>query len=277
MDDFYFFSGELRRAFSISPIVQAIGYIPTKSTPVRSKFDSMNFSFILSGSGYYSTPHKTYKVIAPCVILQSPGIVYDYAPESEWEELYMIFSKQDYDYFKDKNIIRDNRPIWYFQNSDILQNLINVCNTINKNHNEFAFGDRLDQLCINSITESLITQNKPRRTENEEIVMQIKKKIESQYLKLSEVKHLIDSQKIKEFTFRKIWNQNVAIPPHHYLIKLKVLHAARQLVETDKSISEISYELNIEDPLYFSRIFTKEYKCSPRIYRKSKQAIRSIN
>ena len=276
MDNFYHFTSEHKRCFSITPQVQGIGYMPQKRSKIHNTFESMNFSFILSGSGYYKTSTQSYKVIAPCVIIQEPGEFYDYGPQSEWEELYLIFKESDRAYFLEKNLLNPKRPIWYFQHNERLEYLMQFCSLQLERLNEFGLADQLDLLSIESVMESLINRNQLVRTEEEVIIDRIKKNIEQDFKKLTDVQHLINSENIKEFLFRKLWNKRVGDPPHRYLTKLKMQYAARQLVETNKNISEISYELCIEDPLYFSRMFSKQYLCCPRKYRQGKLAMRSM-
>jgi len=50
-----------------------------------------------------------------------------------------------------------------------------------------------------------------------------------------------------------------------------VLEAKRLLFRTNKSIKEISFELNFEDPAYFTRFFKKETGFAPHDFRKNVQ------
>jgi AraC-like DNA-binding protein len=124
--------------------------------------------------------------------------------------------------------------------------------------------------------ESHIDKKRSNLSDEANVVEKIKKLIEKHYLNLTEVQSFIDKEGIKEFIFRKLWNEIVSEPPLRYLTKLKMQYAARQLFETNKNISEISFEINIEDPLYFSRMFKKFYNQSPRAYRKDKHTLRSL-
>ena len=54
---------------------------------------------------------------------------------------------------------------------------------------------------------------------------------------------------------------------HNYLIKYRLSKAVKLLLSTNLPISKICEEINILDPHYFSRIFKKYYKISPRQFR----------
>ena len=47
------------------------------------------------------------------------------------------------------------------------------------------------------------------------------------------------------------------MPPARYVMNLRMREACRLLVETDKTVAEIADILSFEDPLYFSRRFSK--------------------
>ena len=75
---------------SLFPVL-SIGYIPGKGYVIDYAFNSCNFSFILNGSGNFEKNGKVWKIQAPCVLTQLPGILQIYGPENKWEELFIIY------------------------------------------------------------------------------------------------------------------------------------------------------------------------------------------
>ncbi len=67
--------------------------------------------------------------------------------------------------------------------------------------------------------------------------------------------------------FRKM-KQATGCSPKEYINKKRVHHAAYLITTTSKTISEIAMTVGFNDPLYFSRAFKGEYKCSPKEWRK---------
>lgn len=59
------------------------------------------------------------------------------------------------------------------------------------------------------------------------------------------------------------------MPPMQYIITQKIAHAEHLLYTTDYSITEIAQFCGYDDPLYFSRLFHRHTKMSPREYRKA--------
>lgn len=63
---------------------------------------------------------------------------------------------------------------------------------------------------------------------------------------------------------------NVA-PPCQVLIDQQISYSESLLLQTNKNVKEIAYELNFQDPYYFSRLFKKKKGISPSKYRQVKK------
>lgn len=59
--------------------------------------------------------------------------------------------------------------------------------------------------------------------------------------------------------------------PKEYLRVIRMKKAAELLLTTDKSITEITYMVGINDPFYFSRCFKEQFGMSPTTYQKNKR------
>ena len=70
--------------------------------------------------------------------------------------------------------------------------------------------------------------------------------------------------------FSVIFKEGTGLSPIEYFNNLKVRHACHYLDTTDLSIGQISEIIGIENPHYFSRMFSKSTGLSPREYRKLK-------
>ncbi|MDR3192183.1 MAG: helix-turn-helix domain-containing protein [Treponema sp.] len=63
------------------------------------------------------------------------------------------------------------------------------------------------------------------------------------------------------------FKQYLGCPPFRYINRLRLSAAADELVQTDKSITEIALDLGFNDSNYFTRSFRKYLGLSPREYR----------
>lgn len=73
--------------------------------------------------------------------------------------------------------------------------------------------------------------------------------------------------------FRRIWKQETGMTPVPYLQKARLKRAAALLRGHGMNIDEIAQQMGFETRGYFSRLFLREYKMSPRAYRQSFQLI----
>ncbi|MDR1226034.1 MAG: AraC family transcriptional regulator [Prevotellaceae bacterium] len=68
--------------------------------------------------------------------------------------------------------------------------------------------------------------------------------------------------------FTSFFKQQVGVSPKHYYLQLKIRESCKYLDFTDMKINQLCYKVGIEDPFYFTRLFTKIMGCSPKEYRK---------
>jgi AraC-like DNA-binding protein len=73
---------------------------------------------------------------------------------------------------------------------------------------------------------------------------------------------------ISHFSF--LFKKKTGFSPIEYFNHLKVQKACQYLLFTDLRVREISLELGIEDPYYFTRMFTRVMGLSPNNYRKKR-------
>ena len=68
---------------------------------------------------------------------------------------------------------------------------------------------------------------------------------------------------------RKLFKSEMGMTPHSYLTNLRIHMAEKLLCSPDtveQNISEIAYICGYSDSLYFSRVFKKNFGCSPKYY-----------
>lgn len=73
---------------------------------------------------------------------------------------------------------------------------------------------------------------------------------------------------LSKFYFLKEFKKFTGITPYQFILKLKLDRSKELLRETDRSISEIAYELSFSDQSHFTRTFTKTFGYSPKNYKK---------
>ncbi|MBA4168263.1 MAG: AraC family transcriptional regulator [Chitinophagaceae bacterium] len=69
--------------------------------------------------------------------------------------------------------------------------------------------------------------------------------------------------------FRKVFKAYTGMAPGQYLIQLKIERSKELLLDKNKSIKEVAYELNFDTSFYFSKLFKNKTGFSPEQFRKT--------
>ena len=72
--------------------------------------------------------------------------------------------------------------------------------------------------------------------------------------------------------FLRNFKQVTGKSPMQYILNIRINNAVSLLESTDYNVTEISTIVGYDNPLYFSRIFTKQKGVSPATYRKNLSA-----
>jgi len=86
----------------------------------------------------------------------------------------------------------------------------------------------------------------------------------SEMLRLSDIAEFVNVS-VPHYSF--LFRQKTGFAPMEYFIQLKMQKACQYLLFTDLRIKEIAEQLGVDDPYYFSRMFTKLMGESPKEYR----------
>jgi len=73
--------------------------------------------------------------------------------------------------------------------------------------------------------------------------------------------------------FSSLFKSRTGYSPIEYVNHLKIQKACQQLLLTEYPVKQISFNLGIEDPYYFSRLFSKVMGISPGNYRRKNKVV----
>jgi len=69
-----------------------------------------------------------------------------------------------------------------------------------------------------------------------------------------------------------LFTESLGMPPQQYVERERLTRAAQLLASTDRAVGEIARDVGWDDPLYFSRRFSKLHGMSPTAYRTARAA-----
>lgn len=68
--------------------------------------------------------------------------------------------------------------------------------------------------------------------------------------------------------FRKRFAGQIGLSPHRCWLDMKLRQAGTLLRASRRSVCEVAAAVGIDDPYYFSRLFTRHHGCSPQAFRR---------
>lgn len=276
MDDFTIHLAPVPRRHPAAAQVAVVSHLPRKRARVEHGFASWNFSFILAGSGDFAVGDERWPITAPCVITQKPDRPYRYGPPpgSWWEELYLIYPRDQGDALHRLGLMAEGREWWRVGRSGALHPLLRELRSLVAEGS--AQVDRIDRVCERLVLESLLAASHDEPRGPEAAVAAIRHRVEMDPLAERDFDLLAREHGLSPTHFRRCWNEAVGTPPARYRSELLLRRACRELVETRRPIARIARELGFADPLYFSRRFRAFAGMAPSAYRSVYAATASL-
>lgn len=113
-------------------------------------------------------------------------------------------------------------------------------------------------------TQQIIAPNKKQGTE---LIFKFKKAVEKYFITEHAVSFYAKTIHVTPSYLSDIVHDNLGISPSQFIHNRIILEAKRILLHADKSVSEIAFALNFDDPSYFTRFFKKRVGLSPIDFR----------
>ncbi len=124
-----------------------------------------------------------------------------------------------------------------------------------------------EYVCYYKIIKLLFSVSNEREQPLPQYIEQSLSYIKNNYSKKISVKDIAKETCLSSSHLFAVFRKELGVPPIFYLNKYRISIAAELLRETTKSIKQISAEVGIDDPIYFSAMFKKQYQRSPNKYR----------
>ena len=249
--------------------LQDLGYIPDKRDGVNRGFDTLNYSFIISGEGTVYLDGEPQRIETPCVITQLPGKRAQYEPgKGGWEELYIILNPEQMVEMDRKGYFDRQPGYWRIENGDRFMRVVREFILEAKGRGaDRGHADRMDHFGERLIKESLLSGEQKVEAEGSEHIWGLAKQMETHPETMIDFAQWAKKRGISYSTFQRRWGSCFDEAPGHYQLKVRLTECCRLLAETDQKILHIGISLGFEDPAYFSRIFRSRIGMSPTDFR----------
>lgn len=254
-----------------------IGYFPKASNHYRDRPKGCNefiLIYCIDGNGSITIDENLFKIPPNTFFIIEKGKRHTYKADKKdpWSIYWMHYSGRQASYLYKKFVAQnDGQAISIPFNQNRVFEFDYMFSVLKLGYTDqiFEYSSMLLHKLLGSfIYYSLKSTNNPEISK-EEIANRIK-----QYLNDNIHESLTLHQIEREFsksssTLFTIFKERTGYSIMHFFSLIKIQKACEYINLTDLSIKEISYKLDYQDPLYFSRVFKKFMGVSPLQYKKN--------
>jgi len=227
--------------------------------------------YITRGGGLFESESCREEVTEGSIILLQPGERHRYRPHahSGWDETWVGFKGNMID-----DIIRDNRcgcghAVFSVGSNDTVVSLFNDINRFSREGRP-GYQPVISGAVIYLL--GLISAGTPQTPSSglakEAMVHRARAIFRDRVCDRISPEQVAEELRVSYSLFRKAFKQQTGVAPGQYLLDLKMQLARQLLADPTILIKEIAYQLNIDSPLYFCKLFKDKLGVTPVEYRR---------
>lgn len=268
-----------RDELASSLFVTDIGYYPNATNHYRERkkaIDQYVLIYCVDGNGWYQLNGKEYQVSKNQFFILPAGHPHIYGATEWWTIYWVHFRGEHASIFaegmqkpNDINIALNSR---ISDRIGIFEEIISTLQT-GEGIEDLRYASSLLHHFLASMRYlGQFRRSKTLNLDNQTVVdaaVHFMQENIGNRIKLADVIHYVG---YSQSHFSQLFRRQKGVSPLAYFNQLKVEYACKMLRETDMKINQICYKIGIEDPFYFSRMFSKAVGMSPSEYRTSTAA-----
>ncbi len=227
--------------------------------------------FISKGRGIFESAlsEPTVVTAGTCFFL-FPGVWHRYKPdlESGWMEYWIGFKGSYPEELMNNGFFRAESPIIDLGLDEILLSLIN--GILDKVRSGKAGYHQVISGLAMQILGHVLAQSTHKGQNNdadEQSIAKAKFYLKEHLEGPLDMKQLVRELSISYSKFRKLFKQTTGQSPNQYHMNLRLDKAKELLDTTNLNITEVAYQSGFDSVFYFSKLFKKKNKVSPKLYR----------
>lgn len=256
-----------------SLFVTDIGYYPNATNHYmerKTPIDQYVLIYCVDGRGWYGLRGKRHEVCKNEFFILPAGIPHEYGAADEWTIYWVHFRGEHASVYAEG--LQTPHKIGVTMNSRI-RDRISIFEEI---FHTLYHGNGIEELRYASsllhhflATMRYLTLYRQSLPEQTDIVEAAK------HFMHENVENSIGLEAVAKYVgyspshFSAVFKKATGTSPLAYFNQLKIDYACQLLRETTLKVNQISYKVGIEDPLYFSRLFSKVKGMSPSRYREA--------
>ena len=251
-----------------------VGYYPKAKYHYRERLHGCDQNILIycqEGMGLVKIKNHEYKIKPGNFLIIPSGVPHKYSADerSPWT-IYWAHFRGNNTKIIIKNFFKQNES--YIGYVDYLESRIRLFEEMYSNFEMGYSNDNLcyANMCLPHFLSSFVYKENYNLSPRKQSKNQINQSINYMKQHIDEMltlQAMAASINLSASHFSFVFKKSTGFPPIEYFNHLKVQKACQYLLFTDLRVKEIANNLGIEDPYYFSRMFTKVIGVSPGIYR----------
>ncbi|WP_171652745.1 AraC family transcriptional regulator [Paenibacillus foliorum] len=231
--------------------------------------------YIHSGKGTFETEGRTYSLSGKCGFLITPGVRFYYKADLDnpWHYSWVGFKGEGIDRSLELMGLSRNNPIFHY---DADEQLIECFTELNRTKKELSPGIQMRRtgylfillsLLLASGQQEVSPQHTGSYNKQDAYMEQALEYMYTHYTRNIKIQDMAQHLNIDRRYLTSIFKQHLGHSPHRMLVQYRLRKACELMTDTSLSISDIARSVGYEDPLQFSKIFSKHLLVSPMKYR----------
>jgi len=255
-----------------------------QETTLWHSHESNEIACIYRGEGNHETRDVAQKISTGDVVLIPPGVQHRYIvePDSPLVLCNLLFDPESLPIqqldmcqipgFMDLFLPETDNVIIFKLPRQPLSEARYLLNRLGRETAAQLVGNKSSRLALFMLIMVLLSRNYATtsfHSTNSAQLQNVLKYLNSHYLENISIESLPRMCNMSRSKFLREFTKISGTSPLQYILRLRVNRACRELVESDRNITEIAFLCGFSDSNYFSRVFSKNMGVSPIHYRQA--------
>lgn len=231
-----------------------------------------SYVYITQGAGVFRVrSSKTIAVKAGDILVIKPGEWHDYAPDFEtgWKEYWVMFNGRQASRLVSHVELPRRAPVIHLGEDKTLHHLFVEMMDVAATTPPLA--DVLHTSLVLQMAahiQSRLQLQREQGDREESYIQLAKQRMAAEAGQPLDLTRLAHELGVSYSHFRRAFKQSTGLPPHQYLLNLRINLAKQLMEEQDLKLNEVARQVGFEDGFYFSRLFKQKTGISPSQWRR---------